>query len=334
MGFRFSYVILFLFFTVKLFCQDLLIKKDSSKVEVKLLEVRQTELKYKLFNYQEGPDIIISKNDIAYITYQNGFTEVFSNSTQTAKVKTDSYYYNKPIIWNDLGKPKIAKDKVLGDYIKFNVQLGAVINSLESNYTRRQPQSSHTSSEEYTASSNKYVYNYNLGFNFLFGKSPYIKHVICLNYLRSTGEYNYSYSQGGYTSYYKNFHYVSKIDFINVVTGLRFKLFKKLYIEPLISINIIAQSDIKYSGTSTTKYISGGPTPNVYKEETEYYSNQKINAERSGINSTVSLCPRISYEFDLKKQKLGVYISYNVAYEFRLPWMMAGVTYYPFKKLR
>ncbi len=91
------------------------------------------------------------------------------------------FYYEKPLAWeSDTSKSKKHIDPKLGDYIKFNVQLGIVVNSLSSNYTRRE-QSHRTASEEYSAASNKYVSNYNLGFNFLFGKSTYIKHVIGVN---------------------------------------------------------------------------------------------------------------------------------------------------------
>ena len=336
---RHTYTICFILISLLSMSQDILIKKDSSKIEVRLLEVRPNELKYKLFSYQDGPDIIISKNDIAYVIYSNGVKEILNISNKPEIVGIDSFYLAKPIK-GDTAVTKKYKEPVLGDYIKFNLQLGVIMQSLSSNYTRREPPASHTSSEEYSASSNKYIYNYNIGFNFLFGNNPYVKHVIGVNYLRSTGEYNYSYGSfgsdgySGYTTYSQDYHYVSKIDFINVVTGLRFKILKKLYIEPLASINVIAQSDVRYSGISIKNYHSGGPTPYIYKIEKEDYSNEKVSAERSGINSTLSLCPKISYEFNLKNQTLGIYVSYNHAAAFRLPWIMAGITYYPFKKLK
>ncbi len=332
MNFSFPYFFLFLFFTAKLFCQDVLVKRDSSKIQVKLIEVRTNELKYKLFSYQDGPDIIISKKDVAYVIYSNGVKEVFNSIENPI---TDNVFVNPTP-----PKGSVRKPDNIGNYIKFNLQLGAVMQSLSSNYTRREPSRSQTSSEKYSTSSDNYVYTYNFGFNFLFGNNPYIKHLIGVNYLRSIGEYNYSFGSfgsdgySGYTTYSQDYHYVSKIDFINAVTGLRFKLFKKLYLEPLISINIIIQSDVRYSGTTIKNYHSGGPAPYIYKTEKGEYSNEKVSAERSGINSTVSLCPRISYDFHLKKQILGAYISYNLAYEYRLPWVMAGVTYYPFKKLK
>lgn len=333
MNFRISYIIPLLVLSAKMFCQDFLIKKDSVRIEVKLLEVKPDELKYKLFSYQDGPDIIISKNEVAYVIYSNGIKEVFKSTENTA---ADNIFVNPTPL-----KGSVKRPDSIGNYIKFNLQLGTMMQSLSSNYQRREPSPQNTASEKYSASSNKYIYNYNVGFNFLFGSSPYIKHIIGVNYLRSTGEYDYSSGSlgsgdgyGGWTTHSEDFHYVSKIDFINLVTGLRFKLFKKLYIEPLVSINIIAQSDVRCSGTALTNYHSGGPTPYIYKVDIKEYSNEKVNSERDNINSTVSLCPKISYDFHVKKQILGVYISYNLAYKFKLPWMMMGITYYPFKKLR
>lgn len=57
------------------FTQDQLFKKDNTKLEVKILEINQTEIKYKMFNYLDGPTIIISKSEVALIIYQNGTHE-------------------------------------------------------------------------------------------------------------------------------------------------------------------------------------------------------------------------------------------------------------------
>lgn len=335
MKLTFLYTYLFLFFTVDYFCQDTLVKNDNSKVICKILEIRPTEVKFKHFNYQDSPVMILSKKEVAYIVYSNGIKEIINTVEDERSVVNNNFFNQNP------PKGSARRSDSIGNYIKFNVQVGPVVNSLSSNYTRREPQAQRTASEQYTASSKKYVLSYNIGFSFLFGNNAYIKHVIGVNYLRSTGEYDYSSGSlgsgdgyGGQTTFSEDYHFISKLDFINVVTGLRFKIFKKLYIEPLAAINIIAQSDVRQSGASTTKYISGGPTPTIYKTETEYFDNKKVDAERTGINSTISLCPKISYDFNFKKQRIGCYVSYNLAYEFRLPWMMAGITYYPFKKLR
>ncbi len=323
-----------LLLTVKVFGQDILVKKDSSKIEAKLLEIRPTEIKYKYFNYQEGPTLIINKNEVAYIVYANGQTEIFSLIPEQPKIEQANSYINSYLIEKN-HKDSLRKRSRVGDYIKFNIQAGIVINNSYSNLQRRQNESSQTTRTEYSRTNKSdYNYNVNIGVNFLFGKNDYIKHVIGINYLRSKGEFNYNYSFGGYTSYKTDFRYTSKIDFINFVTGLRFAIGKHLFIEPLASFNLIAKADVRYSGTQTTTHITGGPSPYISSTEIEYFDNVKTEAERKEIVHTVSLCPRVSYEFKVKQQTLGVYASYNIAYRFRLPWYMVGVTYYPFKKLR
>lgn len=65
------------------FSQDQLFKKDNTKLEVKILEINQTEIKYTLFNYQNGPVNVLAKSDVALIIYQNGSHDVFNEPNNT-----------------------------------------------------------------------------------------------------------------------------------------------------------------------------------------------------------------------------------------------------------
>lgn len=65
------------FSAVGAFAQDQLFKKDNSKTEVKVLEVSPTEVKYKLFSYQDGPTITVLKSEVTLIIYQDGTHEAF-----------------------------------------------------------------------------------------------------------------------------------------------------------------------------------------------------------------------------------------------------------------
>ncbi len=76
------------------YAQDQLFKKDNTKLEVKVLEINQTEIKYKLFSYQDGPTIILSKKDVALIIYQNGVHEVITS--ELAPEKPTVYYIGPP----------------------------------------------------------------------------------------------------------------------------------------------------------------------------------------------------------------------------------------------
>lgn len=84
-----KYLIYLLFCATSIsYAQDQLFKKDNSKVDVKILEINQNEIKYKLFTYQDGPTITISKKDVALIIYQNGVHEVINTPVEVAEVIT------------------------------------------------------------------------------------------------------------------------------------------------------------------------------------------------------------------------------------------------------
>jgi hypothetical protein len=63
--------------TGKLDAQDIITKADSSKVVASIAEITPTQVKYKLFNYEDGPLITSNRSEIAYITFKNGMTERF-----------------------------------------------------------------------------------------------------------------------------------------------------------------------------------------------------------------------------------------------------------------
>ena len=75
-----------LFIGGKLISQDQLFKKDNTKLEVKILEINPTEIKYKLFNYEDGPIITVLKSEVALIIYKNGMHEVITASPETLVV--------------------------------------------------------------------------------------------------------------------------------------------------------------------------------------------------------------------------------------------------------
>lgn len=77
-----------------LFAQDQLFKKDNTKVEAKILEITPTSIKYKLFNYQDGPLIIVDKNEVAMIIYQNGTHEIIKSNEVAPNTTTIVYQDN------------------------------------------------------------------------------------------------------------------------------------------------------------------------------------------------------------------------------------------------
>lgn len=228
-------------------------------------------------------------------------------------------------------------DTEIGDYIKFNVQAGIVINNSYCNKPRENnPNIGPDRGEYYSTQHNRsYFVNPALNANLLFGKNQYIKYVLGIGYIHSHGEYDYqSWQYSGDNSYYREiFHYNSQLDFINLFSGFRFTYGKHFYIEPLLSINLIAYKNVRYSGYSQNIYRDSY-TYSTYTTNVTNYNNEKENEHINIKNVSASLNPRIGYEGFIKKQFVGIYASYNFNFRNSLPWWCVGLTYYPFNALR
>lgn len=130
-------IILLITFAKAIHAQDIITRSDSSKVTATVLEVNPTSVKYKLFNYNDGPTITINKEDVSYITFKNGATERYQKPNTGPKNfgNYDPNRYNLdavPVtIYNPIEKAKKCeklynKKNYLGfNYIAFlNTALG------------------------------------------------------------------------------------------------------------------------------------------------------------------------------------------------------------------
>lgn len=73
------------------FAQDIIVCKDSKRIDAKIIEVGQNEIKYKKFDFQDGPTFSINVNDISSIIYSNGDVAAFnSNNSQEPKIEASS----------------------------------------------------------------------------------------------------------------------------------------------------------------------------------------------------------------------------------------------------
>jgi hypothetical protein len=71
------YIALMLFVSIDLDAQDTLYKVDGSKKIVKIMEVSQTVVRYKLSTNPDGPIYAITVEDVIKIVYENGSTTMF-----------------------------------------------------------------------------------------------------------------------------------------------------------------------------------------------------------------------------------------------------------------
>lgn len=60
--------------------QDVIVKTDNSTILSKVLEITNTEVKYKKWDNQDGPLYAINRSEIKSINYENGEVETFSNN--------------------------------------------------------------------------------------------------------------------------------------------------------------------------------------------------------------------------------------------------------------
>ena len=75
------------------FAQDVIVTKDSKRINAKVTEVNVDNIKYKQFENQDGPVYTLLKSDILTILYQNGQVESFgveSSSASTAVTATSA----------------------------------------------------------------------------------------------------------------------------------------------------------------------------------------------------------------------------------------------------
>lgn len=59
-------------------------KTNGEVIQAKITEVGPAEIKYKKFNFQDGPTYVENRSDIRYLKYSNGITEQMSSSKPAA----------------------------------------------------------------------------------------------------------------------------------------------------------------------------------------------------------------------------------------------------------
>ena len=81
-------IVFLLLFQIKLLpAQDVITNKNGDEIKAKVIEVGQTEIKYKKFTNLTGPIFTVSKSDVFMIKYENGEKEVYNSDS---KNKTES----------------------------------------------------------------------------------------------------------------------------------------------------------------------------------------------------------------------------------------------------
>lgn len=75
------FTLLFILFNAAAaFAQDIIVKNDKSEIKAKVLEIDETYIKYKQWDFQDGPIYSIRKANVFMIIYKNGKRETFEDT--------------------------------------------------------------------------------------------------------------------------------------------------------------------------------------------------------------------------------------------------------------
>lgn len=101
-------LLLMLLCSIGVSAQDVIVKKDGSTIICRVVEINQTNVVYKKWSNQQGPNYVIAKVEVASVNYENGEKDVFeetSTPTQSAVIA--------PVIQNNNGQQTVSDDVLL-----------------------------------------------------------------------------------------------------------------------------------------------------------------------------------------------------------------------------
>lgn len=84
---RIVFIILIGFWSSLLFCQDIIVKRNGVEINSKIIEITSETVKYKEFDFQNGPIRNISISEVFMIIYENGQRETFKKTEPQQPVK-------------------------------------------------------------------------------------------------------------------------------------------------------------------------------------------------------------------------------------------------------
>lgn len=100
--------------TLSVSAQDVIVKKDGSIILSKVIEIGTTEVKYKKWNNQNGPNYTISKSDVQAINYENGEKESFGEEVVAQSQQPFNYTdYQSQMAESMAANNRLQREKLL-----------------------------------------------------------------------------------------------------------------------------------------------------------------------------------------------------------------------------
>ena len=105
--------------------QDIIIYKDGSEKQTKVLKVSTEEIVFKKYNNLKGPEYTESKSNIFMIKYEGGSSDVFNNYNNSENNSTENYTLSSGTNIEIYSTHSItSKNLQNGDIIRFAVKNG------------------------------------------------------------------------------------------------------------------------------------------------------------------------------------------------------------------
>lgn len=102
---------------------DIITMKNGDEINVKIIEIGTSEIKYKKCDNLDGPIYAVSRNDVFMIKFINGTKEVISS----AQNSTDT---NKSILYSESEKKEINLMALLGFILSFFIPIVGLVISV------------------------------------------------------------------------------------------------------------------------------------------------------------------------------------------------------------
>ncbi len=83
-----------LFAASSAFGQDMIVTFDSQEIEVKVVEVTDSQIKYRRFSNPDGPVFNIARRDVMTIIYENGEIDGV-NPAGELMIRNNSKYFSR-----------------------------------------------------------------------------------------------------------------------------------------------------------------------------------------------------------------------------------------------
>lgn len=162
------------------FSQDIITKKDGTKIEVKVLEISSTEVKYYNFTQPNGPLRILGTYEITEINYENGESEKFNAKEP---IVTGN---NRPETTEKQGPtPKYSKLDMMGAGFAIDVLVGASqFSAYQYNYYYYDPNNPYIQPQPLKRVDNSFSLGFRISNKFYFDATPKWRTGIQVSYVR------------------------------------------------------------------------------------------------------------------------------------------------------